>query len=420
MIPCMQIIFDATGTDLSLYFAYDMEEITALDLILLSSPEYDALLSEEQRGVRLCLQDEDETQVLTAIVIEGRVLTFYTGELSDQRNCLEVENRDWLEMLQAVAQMQAQHPFAVTVDGRPLAEALVLLERARAERAERWQHMLDTMSERSRLLLTLGGDGLFGSDWLDYAAMGFNVDDLPSLQALVAHDSISDDLLEEPEIYASLHAWRVLGVLADPASLPVLYQLYSTETDADWLLQLLPGVLACFGEANLAYAERMLNDRALPLHTRTSVGEVLVAMAGKQPELRDKAVATLVAALHDYGSDDPGFNAATVADLVHLRAEEQAPLMERMFADDKVDWSYVGDWEEVQLDLGLLQQRLTPRPNFHYWGKSAEEIAAIELMQREMALVEAREREARKKADKDRKSKRKQQARARKQSRKGR
>ena len=36
--------------------------------------------------------------------------------------------------------------------------------------------------------------------------------------------------------------------------------------------------------------------------------------------------------------------------------------MEAAFAADKVDLSIRGDWEEIQIELGLLDERITPVP----------------------------------------------------------
>jgi hypothetical protein len=40
---------------------------------------------------------------------------------------------------------------------------------------------------------------------------------------------------------------------------------------------------------------------------------------------------------------------------------EVAPAMQRAFAADRVDLSILGDWEDVQVELGLKATRETPR-----------------------------------------------------------
>jgi hypothetical protein len=50
--------------------------------------------------------------------------------------------------------------------------------------------------------------------------------------------------------------------------------------------------------------------------------------------------------------------------LCDLKAVESAAVIEGAFAADTVDLSMLGDWEEAQILLGLLEERVTPAPNF--------------------------------------------------------
>jgi hypothetical protein len=50
--------------------------------------------------------------------------------------------------------------------------------------------------------------------------------------------------------------------------------------------------------------------------------------------------------------------------LCDLKAVESAFVIEGAFAADGVDLSILGDWEEAQILLGLLEKRVTPKPNF--------------------------------------------------------
>jgi hypothetical protein len=79
-------------------------------------------------------------------------------------------------------------------------------------------------------------------------------------------------------------------------------------------------------------------------------------------------------------------NGCLISDLIDLKAVEAAPLMARAFEARRVDLSVAGDWEDVQVELGLLAQRETPQPN--YWledlvdtaRKTAEVVTAIERL----------------------------------------
>ncbi len=55
-------------------------------------------------------------------------------------------------------------------------------------------------------------------------------------------------------------------------------------------------------------------------------------------------------------------NGFIIADLAELGATEAAPLMEEAFAVERVDLSVGGDWEDIQIELGLLAERKTIPP----------------------------------------------------------
>ncbi len=54
----------------------------------------------------------------------------------------------------------------------------------------------------------------------------------------------------------------------------------------------------------------------------------------------------------------------SLSSLIDLGAQEAFPAIEAAFKKDFVDLSIAGDLEEVQVELGLLKKRLTPKPNF--------------------------------------------------------
>jgi hypothetical protein len=93
-----------------------------------------------------------------------------------------------------------------------------------------------------------------------------------------------------------------------------------------------------------------------------AAGSALAEIAQRFPETRDTAVAALTRQLRWWARHDPDLNAMLVHDLVELHAVEAAPVIEEAFAADAVDTSWGDDdWEDVQVALGLLPERITPR-----------------------------------------------------------
>lgn len=216
-------------------------------------------------------------------------------------------------------------------------------------------------------LKRLGRPSLEGRDWYDYRSLGLGMDDIPMLAEIAAQKSYDDESLDEEEGYASIHAWRALGQLGDVSAIPPLLTLVDAKSDCDWLFEDLPRVLSSFGEAALAAIARKLQEPNLDCYGGGAVAESLVLLAQQKPELREPCVDALAAPLQAFTHNEPMLNAMLIHLLVELKAVERAPLMEAAFAADAVDWSYAGDWEAVQVALGLLEARRTPKPNYFAW-----------------------------------------------------
>jgi hypothetical protein len=76
--------------------------------------------------------------------------------------------------------------------------------------------------------------------------------------------------------------------------------------------------------------------------------------------------------LERFEENESDVNAFLVEALAELGAKETAPLIERAFAEGYVDPIVMGDWEDVQVELGL---------------KSAEEVAPKQRSERREGLV---------------------------------
>ena len=57
--------------------------------------------------------------------------------------------------------------------------------------------------------------------------------------------------------------------------------------------------------------------------------------------------------MEQFTENEPEFNAFLILALVKLGAKEAAPLMEQAFAAERVELIVMGDWEDVQVRLGL-------------------------------------------------------------------
>lgn len=222
-------------------------------------------------------------------------------------------------------------------------------------------------------LRTLGTPTTPNAPWPDYPAeYGLTRDDVPALVDFALDETLYTE--HDAAVWAPVHAWRALGQLgAAEAAEPLarlLARLAQPDDDDDWALSELPRALGMLGPATLAPVRQLLDDATLDPLVRGCAADALAALAVRAPEVRAACVDALTAVLarEDTTMETAGF---VVAALVEAAAVEAAPAIEAAFAADRVELSYNGDWEDVQLALGLIAERRTPRPRYVHPGLEA-------------------------------------------------
>jgi len=201
--------------------------------------------------------------------------------------------------------------------------------------------------------------------WPDYLAMGFDAEHVPELIRMATDAELVEGDPEAAPTYGGIHAWRTLGLLrAEAAAEPLLGLL---ETDDDWALDEIPDVLGMIGPAALEPLRVALARWSLALVSWTAGAAAygLAEIAKRYPETREAAVAALARQLRWWARQSRRLNAMLIHELVELNAVEAAPAIEEAFAADAVDTPWTGeDWEDVQVALGLLPARITPRERY--------------------------------------------------------
>ncbi|EIJ36174.1 SEC-C motif domain protein [Thiothrix nivea DSM 5205] len=210
-------------------------------------------------------------------------------------------------------------------------------------------------------ILTPLGEPQDSRRWGNYLAHGFSADDAPTLVELIEDDSFVES--DGDEIWVPLHAWRALSQLM-PAGLEELLKVLVVLTTDDWAMDEIPIVLAAAGKAGIEpLAAFVLDDEHDELARMIAV-EGLGEM-GKQPALRERAVAQLAHCMKTLSEGNAAIRGMTIAQLISLKAAETVDAIREVYAAGDVDWSICGDMEDVELGLGLRSQRDTPRPNYH-------------------------------------------------------
>lgn len=200
----------------------------------------------------------------------------------------------------------------------------------------------------------------------DFAALGIRREHAPELIRMATDEVLHLGPGSSDIVWAPVYAWRALGHFrVEDAIVPLLSLLRHIDEDGDdWAAEELPEIFADIGPAAIAPTSSYLGDTTNGIWARVAAASALAKVAQKHPDRRMECVQVLSAQLERFSEQDATLNAFIVSPLVDLHAIEAMPLMEKAFSLGKVDESILGDFEDVQIELGLKTRRETRRkPN---------------------------------------------------------
>ena len=218
-------------------------------------------------------------------------------------------------------------------------------------------------------LLALG-DVRGQREWPDYLALGLAAEHVPGLIRMAQDEDLHLAMSDTAEVWAPVHAWRALALLQAEDAVKPLIGLFARidEHQDDWVAEDLPEALGVLGPAAVLDLRDYLADASHGLWARVAAAASLGKIGQRHPEARIECLAILAGQLEDFGQMDPTLNALVISSLIDLKAVEAASVIRRAFAAERVDLSVEGDWEDVQITMGLLHERRTSRPQLHFGG----------------------------------------------------
>jgi hypothetical protein len=96
------------------------------------------------------------------------------------------------------------------------------------------------------------------------------------------------------------------------------------------------------------------------MYARTAASSALAEIGNRHPEERERCLQGISSLLEKYETNDEGFNGFLIGDLIDMKAVEKIDLIKKAFDAHAVDELIHGDVEDVQIEMGLLEKRLTP------------------------------------------------------------
>ena len=206
------------------------------------------------------------------------------------------------------------------------------------------------------VLLTLGDLQESDHQWPDYSEYGIGAEHIPDLIQLATDSELHWADSESLDVWAPIHAWRTLGQLrAEEAIDPLLNLFHELEEDGwgDWTGEELPRVFGLIGAAAIPALTAYLADTSHNISPRISAAHALAEIGMSHAEAEEACIAALTQQLEAFRKNDRELNGFLISYLVDLQAIETAPLMQRAYAAGRVDEIVMGDWEDVQVALGL-------------------------------------------------------------------
>ena len=260
-------------------------------------------------------------------------------------------------------------------------------------------------SEPVLALIALGEKSARVSEWRNYLDLGITSEHIPELLRILKEIEAfwpDVDVEKAPEPYAPIHAWRALGQLRAEQAIPSLTRLilWNEEESADWIMEDVPRVMGMIGPVCIPPLREYLLKPEKYEWASVTMAHSLAEIGKQNPEYRSACVEALQAGLEQYAENGETVNAFLIDYLAELKAVEATSLVERAYQADAVDISVLGDFEDFQIEVGLLKKRLTPPPRF-YWADNPEE--AWEMEKRAQREEGRRQREHEKKEKKKQK-----------------
>lgn len=210
---------------------------------------------------------------------------------------------------------------------------------------------MNEFPEAVRQLLELGSEA-WEDESTDYRAMGIGPEHIPDLIRMLEDPTLLKAVHEEDAAWAPIHALQALTELGAEEAAEPLIRLMQDE-DIDWVREDAPAYFSAIGPRALPLLAAALRDPSRDLYTRWTMGDCIAAIGWEFPEHRAECMGLLTEQLEKGTTNDPTLNGAIISSLLDMEAEEAAPIIERAFADNAVDESIAGGWEEVRFELGL-------------------------------------------------------------------
>ncbi len=220
------------------------------------------------------------------------------------------------------------------------------------------------------------GDCRNYKEWPNYLQeLSLEEKHISELIRMVTDEELNQADSDSKEVWSPVHAWRAFGHLIAGEALVTLLG-FLINRDDDWISTDFPTLCTLIGVEAIPYLEKFLADSSNHFYARSDAAESLVAISNKYPETRESNIAAIAGELEKFRDNHPIFNGFLISTLVDLQAVETINLIEKAFKANLVDTFINGDWQDVQVQLGLKTRDEIPVRQFSKKQKQASLFSA--------------------------------------------
>ena len=136
--------------------------------------------------------------------------------------------------------------------------------------------------------------------------------------------------------------------------------LFHELEDSDWVGEELPVVYGMIGPQAIPQLATYLSDVSYDVWARIAAAYSLERVGTMNPEEREECIGVLTKQLERFDENELELNGLLISYLVDLNAVESIASIGAAFEKDCVDFMIMGDLEDVEIALGLREERSDP------------------------------------------------------------
>jgi len=198
------------------------------------------------------------------------------------------------------------------------------------------------------------------NEWPDYQKLGITHEHIEQLIQMITDGELHKADSESLEVWAPTHAWRTLAQLgSEEAILPLINSFWRSEDD-DWFFEEIPYVFGMIGIKAIPALSDFLFKEHNSSESYNLTCSCLREIGKMHPEVRSECISLITRKLELFNANTPELNGLIINDLIELEATDALNSIKKAYEKESVDYSIQGDYEDVEIYMGVRKTRTTP------------------------------------------------------------